>query len=478
MDAKQDRRMTMTAPKRVVIRPQPGPQEVFLASDVDVAIMGGAAGVGKTYALLLAPLQSYRIAEFSAVIFRRTSPEITNPGGLWDESARLYPHVQAQAKQNPLEWIFPSGARVRFSHMQYETDRFAWDGAQIPFVGFDQVESFSELQFWYLFSRNRDPSGRVRPYIRATCNPVPADDPVGGWLHELIAWWLDEETGAPRWDRSGRARWFVREGEDLVWADDAASLKRAYPESEPKSLTFIPGRLDDNPALLKADPGYRANLLALPLVERARLLGGNWNARPAAGKVFNRAWFVIVGTAPRAARRVRYWDKAGTEGGGDYSAGVKVAAHDGRYWIEDVVRGQWSSRDRNAVIRQTATLDGGEVAIWLEQEGGSGGKESAELSVRELAGFNVRTEAVTGDKLTRAQPLSAQAEAGNVQVVAGAWNTAYLSELHSFDGSGRGHDDQVDASSGAFNKLALEPGPMTIGLLGQEAGARRVVVAG
>lgn len=281
-----------------IIKPQPGPQSAFLASNADVAVLGGAAGVGKTWGLLLAPIQSYTVAEFAAVIFRRTSPEITNPGGLWDESARLYRHLGAEPKQNPLEWGFPSGARVRFSHMQHETDRFAWDGSQIPLIGFDQLESFTATQFWHMFSRNRDPSGRVRPYIRGTCNPVPADDPVGGWLHEFIAWWLDEASGLPRWDRSGRLRWFVRDGETLRWADDAQSLRASYPESEPKSMTFIPGRLDDNPALLKVDPGYRANLLALPRVERDRLLGGNWNARPEAGKVFNRAWFTIVDAVP------------------------------------------------------------------------------------------------------------------------------------------------------------------------------------
>jgi predicted phage terminase large subunit-like protein len=104
-------------------------------------------------------------------------------------------------------------------------------------------------------------------------------------------------------------------------------------------------------------------------------------------------------------------------------------------------------------MRQTAALDGPEVAIWVEQEPGSGGKESAEISVRELAGFAVHIERVTGDKQTRALPFAAQCEAGNVRLVRGPWLAAFIDELTSFPAGKR--DDQVDAASGAFNKLTL-----------------------
>ena len=115
-----------------------------------------------------------------AVIFRRESPQITNQGGLWDESAAMYPPFSALPNQVSLSWRFPSGAKVRFSHMQYAKDRFNWDGSQIPLIGFDQLEHFEEIQFWYMLARNRSLCG-VRPYIRATCNPIPDDDPIGGW---------------------------------------------------------------------------------------------------------------------------------------------------------------------------------------------------------------------------------------------------------------------------------------------------------
>jgi predicted phage terminase large subunit-like protein len=209
-------------------------------------------------------------------------------------------------------------------------------------------------------------------------------------------------------------------------------------------------------------------LMALPLIERERLLMGNWKIRPTAGKVFNRAWFGLLKTLPTdVVEWTRYWDKAGTEDGGAFSAGVLMGKREnGRFVIADVVRGQWSSMNRENVITQVTCLDHerhGNVDIWVEQEPGSGGKESAENTVRRLAGFNVRAERVTGDKLTRAMPLSAQAEAtnghGNVDLVVGPWNEAFLVEAQNFDGIS-GYCDQIDAASGAFNKLTLGPRPV------------------
>jgi len=199
--------------------------------------------------------------------------------------------------------------------------------------------------------------------------------------------------------------------------------------------------------------------MALPLVDRERLLGGNWKIKPTAGLVFDRAWFKsIIGAIPTdVVQRVRYWDKAGTQGGGKYCAGDLMGRRtSGRIVVADVIRGQWSAHNRATVIKQTAEADAkrGSVSTWVEQEPGSGGKESAESTVLNLAGYIVHSERVTGDKLTRAKPYSAQSEAGNIDIVEGPWNEAYLAELHRFDGV-KGVMDQVDASSGAFNKVAL-----------------------
>jgi predicted phage terminase large subunit-like protein len=433
------------------IQPQAGPQEAFLASRADICIYGGAAGGGKTWALLLEPLRHLDNPHFGAVVFRRTSPQITNEGGLWDEAGKLYPQLGGTPRVGALEYVFRSGMRVGFRHLQHEDTKYDWQGGQIALIEFDELTHFTESQFWYMLSRNRSTAG-VQPYVRATCNPE-----AESWVAKLLAWWIDPETGLPVPERAGAVRWFVRVNDRLEWADDPAELRARFPGIPPKSLSFVPARLSDNRALMAADPGYLANLMALPLVERERLLGGNWRIRPESGLVFNRSWFEVVRAAPAEGSLVRYWDKASVPGGGDYSCGVKMGrSPQGVYYVAHVLRGQWSSAERNAVMKQTAALDGPGVYVWVEQEGGSGGKESAEISVKDLAGYPVHAERVTGDKVSRAQAYSAQAEAGNVKLVSGDWNAAYLDELHAFPVGA--HDDQVDASSGAFNKLALYHG--------------------
>lgn len=170
------------------------------------------------------------------------------------------------------------------------------------------------------------------------------------------------------------------------------------------------------------------------------------------GNRFKRSWFEIVDSVPAKAKRVRYWDKAGTSGSGNYSVGVLMAQSQGIYYVEDVVRGQWSALEREETILRTAERDGKDIPIWTEQEPGSGGKESAEATVRMLAGFNVYLDRVTGSKEIRAEPFAVQCEAGSVKLRRADWNAEYLDELSSFP-TGM-NDDQVDASSGAFNKLA------------------------
>lgn len=172
--------------------------------------------------------------------------------------------------------------------------------------------------------------------------------------------------------------------------------------------------------------------------------------------MFHRDWLPIVEGCPSAVRAVRYWDKAGTTGGGDFSAGVLMLESGGLFYVADVVRGQWSSHERNRIMAQTAALDAQrypDLEIWTEQEPGSGGKESAEHTIRQLAGYAVFAERSTGTKVVRAGPLSGQAQAGNVRLVAGAWNRDYIDELTAFPFGA--YDDQVDASSGAFAKLAM-----------------------
>ena len=160
----------------------------------------------------------------------------------------------------------------------------------------------------------------------------------------------------------------------------------------------------------------------------------------------------VIDLLPKITKKTRYWDKAGTAGSGAYTAGVLIGKTDrGQFIILDVVRGQWSAMERESRIKQTAQMDGHQVSIWIEQEPGSGGKESAENTVRNLAGFNVTAERVTGDKVSRAEPYAAQIEGGNVMMIRAEWNRDFLAEHETFP-AGK-YKDQVDAAAGAFNKL-------------------------
>jgi predicted phage terminase large subunit-like protein len=176
------------------------------------------------------------------------------------------------------------------------------------------------------------------------------------------------------------------------------------------------------------------------------------------GGLFKRTWFdQVVDVVPPGCSWARYWDKAATENAGCFTCGVLMGRGCGLYFVDDVIRGQWSTLERDRIIEAAAHRDrkryGVSVQTWVEQEPGSGGKESAEATIRQLAGFVVRADRPTGDKRARAEPYAAQCEAGNVRLTRAAWNQSYVEELCLFPNCG--FADQVDASSGAFNKLAL-----------------------
>lgn len=429
--------------------PQIGPQQTFLNSLADIVIFGGAAGGGKTWALLMQPLRHVSNPDFGGVIFRRTSPQIRNQGGLWDESIKIYPLLQAEPRQTVLEWRFTSGAKLKFAHLQYDTDVHDWQGAQVPFIGFDQLEHFSESQFWYMLSRNRSLCG-VHPYIRATVNP-DADS----WVAKLIEWWIDQGTGFPNESRSGVVRWFVRANNEIRWADTKEEL--ISEGEEPKSLTFIPAKLSDNQILMQKDPGYLANLKALSLVDRERLLGGNWKIVATAGKIFNRAWFEVVDAVPVGGEEVRFTDLAASEkkiasDDPDFTASCKMRAVDGVFYVLDATAEQVGPTAADRAMQNLASQDGKACRQRWEEEGGASGKRDSAHIIKLLAGYDCKGIKPDGDKIVRAKPLAAQAEAGNVKLLRGEWNERWLNHMHGQPELP--HDDEMDAASGAFNELA------------------------
>jgi predicted phage terminase large subunit-like protein len=428
----------------ITLRPQPGPQEKFLSSPADIAIYGGSAGGGKTYAMLLEPLRHIANPQFNCVVFRRTVPQITNPGAVWDESMKIYPLLGAKPNLSNLKWTFPAGAVVRFAHMQHEEDRLAWQGSQITLICFDELTHFTEAQFLYMLSRNRSMSG-IRPYIRATTNP-DADS----WVKGLLAPWVDPEHSEFPFP-AGKLRHFTHQGGAVTWVTGDWRDELGMPA---KTITFIPASIFDNKALLAVNPEYLASLRALPFVEQQRLLHGSWTVKAEAGKVFNQAWFEVVEAAPAGGRRVRWWDFAATEkktkgDDPDWTVGLLYRKVGGLFFVEDVVRVRATPAEVKRLVKNTATQDGIGTKIGFEVEGGSAGQFVKSEMLELLAGFDVVGLHPVTDKLTRAGPVAGQSLAGNVKILRGAWNKVFLAELHGFPDLD--HDDQVDGLSGAHN---------------------------
>lgn len=189
------------------------------------------------------------------------------------------------------------------------------------------------------------------------------------------------------------------------------------------------------------------------------------NPTPPGGGMFKVAFLNIIDRLPSPVnfvQTVRYWDKAGTTDGGCFTVGVKMSSlKSGKWIIEDVKRFQLSSEGREQIIKSTAHADGTSCTVYVEQEPGSGGKESAQGTIRNLAGFSIYADRPTGDKIFRADPFSVQVNNGNVMMLRGDWNHDFTEEMKFYPFSK--YKDQVDAGSGAFNKLVGKKiaGPVT-----------------
>jgi len=182
---------------------------------------------------------------------------------------------------------------------------------------------------------------------------------------------------------------------------------------------------------------------------------------PPGSSMFKIEMLPIIDKMPSLANVVgvvRAWDKAGSQNTGAFTVGLKLyklnIGNASKFIISDVVRGQWSSEIREDIIKNTAIADGTDTTIWVEKEPGSGGKESAESTIRNLAGYNVYADRPTGDKVYRADPVSVAVNNGNVSLLNGEWNAAFKNELAFFPFSK--YKDQVDALSLAFSKLTKD----------------------
>lgn len=310
-------------------------------------------------------------------------------------------------------WIFPSGATVGFGYLQEKTDKYRYQSAEFQYIAFDELTQHREDDYRYLFSRLRRLEGVDIPLrMRAASNP-------GGIGHD----WVKQR--------------FLVEG---------ASHGRA----------FVPAKLNDNPFLDRAS--YIKTLSNLDPVTRAQLLNGDWSARQPGG-YFRREWFNFVKDYPRGGPAIRYWDMAATKPKAnedpDYTVGVIITEKEGRYCIVDVQRKRLTPEQTERLIRTTAEIDiqrDLRLQTYMEQEPGSSGVAQISHYARNvLNGFTFRGNKTTGSKEERAAPLSSAAEASNVDILIAPWNGDFIDELEAFPLGG--HDDQVDAASGAFLML-------------------------
>lgn len=434
-------------------------QEDFLLSDADITVFGGAAGSGKSFVGLMTPLLFVDDPYFRGVIFRRTMPEITAGGGLWDTAQQMYKEFDKNVKfkEKDKVAIFPSGATIKFSHLEMEKDKYAHQGAQYSFVLFDEGTHFSETMVDYLRSRLRNVKSKYKTQMKITCNPD-----YDSFLRKWVEWYLDPNTGIPDPEKAGKVRYFVRQGEDMIWADTREELEEIYgtgPESGIVSFVFYPATIYDNPPLMEADPSYVSRLKSLTRVEKERLLYGSWYARPEDSGYWKKEWVEFVPKKPmKVKKRVRAWDISGsipseTYPNPDWTVGVLMSLdEDNNYIVEDVCRFRDRFQGVFQKIVQCAKEDGVDTQIIIPADPGAAGKAYAQQLVRDLAdlGFYSKIKTTNQNKLTRFAPYASVSEAGFVKLVRAEWNDVYIDELEAFDGSRNKKDDQVDASSDAY----------------------------
>lgn len=396
-------------------------QLAFLLLPCLEALFGGAGGPGKSVALLMAALQYVDTTGYSALLIRKTFSDLSLPSALMDVAQVWLANTDARWSEIEKSWKFPSDATLTFGYLDNIKDKFRYQSAMFQFIGFDELTQFPESDYTFMFSRLRRSAGSDIPIrMRAASNP-------GNIGHDWV-----------------KIRFMGVDHPDRI---------------------FLSAKIADNPHLDIEE--YRKSLAELDPITRRQIEDGDWTARHGGSK-FRREWFEIVDAAPADAISVRCWDMAATESkigkDPDWTVGLRLSrTANNVLYVTDVRRMRGTPNATEQLLEQTATLDGKNVKIRMEQEPGSSGiKAVDDYRRRVLMGHDFTGTPSTGSKELRANPVASQAEAGNVKIVRGSWNAAFLDEIELFPNGS--HDDQVDALSGALDALTSpEKKPFMIG---------------
>lgn len=408
-------------------------QQVFMNLRGKEAFFGGAAGGGKSDALLMDALQHSDVKGYAAILFRTSFADLTKPGALIDRAKEWllpHPNVVWREKDRKFEFIERYGRHtdiisiLQFGYLENDSDKYNYQGGEYQYIGFDELVHISESNYRYMFSRTRRLLGMDVPIrIRGASNPP--DDGSGQWVYHRF---VDPKTKKP-------------------------------------NCIFIPAGMDDNPYLDKEQ--YRESLEELDPVTRARLRDGVWTITRK-GNMFKKEWFPEVDELPPYRVPVRFWDMAATNpeearkrrknAEPDFTAGVRMSYYDGIFYLEDIEHFREAPGETQAEQQRVAREDDKRVPIRMEQEPGSSGiitinhyKENV------FKGFQFEGVRSTGSKTERANPVSALAEKNKIRI----WSKCkhkeeFYEEAETFPGGV--HDDMVDAVSGAIAYLMENKG--------------------
>lgn len=481
------------------IKPQPGPQTTFMQQfdNVPLVFYGGAAGGGKSYALLMDCLKYIDCPHFYGVYFRKTVKQLERT--LWPEAKDMFYDFliehsgprkgkfkgKAQIREKDKKIIFPSGATIEFSYLDNDNDtKENWQGAQLTAAYFDEFGHFSKFSFNYIRTRMRSKS-KYKSFIRCSLNPEP-NHFVLEYLNRYIA-----DDGFAIKEYAGKPAYFIVDKGLVVSAWSEAELREKYPNKKPRMYTFIPSSLSDNLAMLESNPDYADDLEANDPANAAMLLSGNWKYKPAANGMFDKQMaldhVVKLSQVPHNAKYVRAWDKASskpsTEGGDskqldpDYTASILMCKDKtgdiyvmGNYYRNSDGSQRARLREkpgpRDKMILEQAKKDGVDVLIYLPKDPGQAGEVEFTESAKKLQAekFIVKKDPSPSNKSKkfRFESFASACFSGTVYWVKDTFDNDVwdyiMMELENFDGDKNNgyHDDVVDACSTAYAALIKE----------------------